>query len=242
MRVAVVSDIHSNLAAFEAVLADLPPVDEVWCLGDIVGYGPDPNECLQTLLAQKQLSIAGNHDLAAVGMVDVDYFNHDARLAAEWTAKRLSPVNREIIRRLPQERVVGEFTLVHGSPRDPIWEYILHPAQAASSLPFFQTRYCLVGHTHSPAVYWGPAGKNPAMGAKPEAGSTYELDDRRLIINPGSVGQPRDRDARASYALLDVAKGEVQFRRVAYDVQATQRKMQAAGLPQSLWARLAVGW
>lgn len=242
MRVAVVSDIHSNLAALTAVLSDLPSVDEVWCLGDIVGYGPDPNECIQTLLALKHVSIAGNHDLAAVGMVDIADFNPDAAEAARWTGAQLSSVNAEIIRRLPQEHTIGDFTLVHGSPRNPIWEYIVHPAQAAANLSRFETQYCLVGHTHSPAVFWGPEGKNPAGGQRPAPGAVYALEQRRLILNPGSVGQPRDRDPRASYAIIDFKQREVQFRRVAYDIGATQRKMQAAGLPYSLWARLAVGW
>jgi diadenosine tetraphosphatase ApaH/serine/threonine PP2A family protein phosphatase len=242
MRVAVVSDIHSNLTALEAVLGDLPAVDEVWCLGDIVGYGPDPNDCIHALLNLKQISIAGNHDWAAVGRVELSDFNPDARRAAEWTADNLNDVNKEILRRLPQEYSVGEFSFAHGSPRNPIWEYIVHPSQAASNLSFFATRYCLVGHTHSPAIFWGPAGKKPAGGLKPAPDTPYELGEQRLIINPGSVGQPRDRDPRASYAILDLDKAEVRFRRVAYDIEATQRRMQTAGLPYSLWARLAVGW
>ena len=157
MLVAVVSDIHSNLSALQAVLSDLPAVDEVWCLGDIVGYGPDPNECLQTILGLKHLAIAGNHDWAAVGLADLRDFNADARAAALWTAAQLSEANKEIIRRLPRELAVGDFTLVHGSPRDPIWEYIVSPSQAAMNLSRVSTRFCLVGHTHYPAVFWGPA-------------------------------------------------------------------------------------
>ncbi len=242
MRVAVVSDIHSNLAALRAVLSDMPAVDELWCLGDIVGYGPDPNECIATLLEKKHLAIAGNHDWAATGQVDVSDFNPDARRAAEWTASQLTDVNREILRRLPPELSIGDFTFAHGSPRDPIWEYILQPAQASVNLSFFSTKYCLVGHTHVPAIYLGPAGKSPATGVRPQTDEVFSLGERRLIVNPGSVGQPRDGDPRASYLLLDLESKEGRFRRVEYDVEATQRRMQAAGLPYSLWARLAVGW
>ncbi len=242
MLVAVVSDIHSNLPAFQAVLSDLPAVDEVWCLGDIVGYGPDPNECLETLLKLKHLAIAGNHDWAAVGLASVDDFNPDARAAALWTAARLTPSNQENLRRLPTQRIVGDFTLVHGSPRDPIWEYIIHPSQAVKNMPYFSTPYCLVGHTHLPAVFWGPADKQPAESLHPAPEQAVPLGERRLILNPGSVGQPRDRDPRASYLLLDLTQGVARFKRVAYDVKATQAKMRQAGLPYSLWARLAIGW
>lgn len=242
MLVAVVSDIHSNLAAFEAVLADLPTVDEVWCLGDTVGYGPAPNECVELLLQQKQISIAGNHDLACVGLVDIAYFNHEAQIASLWTGKRLKDTNKEVIRRLPRELTVGDFTLAHGSPREPIWEYILSPSEAMANFAHFSTPYCLVGHTHRPAVFWGPAEDQPAGYSTPEPDEEVQLAGRRMIINPGSVGQPRDGDPRASYALLDTQAQVVRFRRVEYDIAATQARMQQEGLPYTLWARLSVGW
>jgi diadenosine tetraphosphatase ApaH/serine/threonine PP2A family protein phosphatase len=240
--VAVVSDIHSNLAAFQAVLADSSAVDEVWCLGDIVGYGPDPNECLALLLRHKQISIAGNHDWAAIGKVDASNFNPDAQTAARWTSQQLTGTNKEIIRRLPQEVAMGEFTLAHGSPREPIWEYIVSPSQAAANLTYFGTPFCFVGHTHRPAVFWGPSEEGPGGANEPAADEEISLGERRLIINPGSVGQPRDGDPRASYALLDLERRTVRFRRVEYDIAATQEKMRQAGLPYMLWARLAVGW
>jgi len=242
MLVAVVSDIHSNLAAFQAVLADLPAVDEVWCLGDIVGYGPDPNECLETLLGYKHLAIAGNHDWACVGKADLSLFNPDAQAASLWTASQLTEENKEILRRLPSEMTVGDFTLAHGSPRDPVWEYIMQPSQAVANLSYFTSRYCLVGHTHVPAVFWGPAGGQPAGSARPAPDTALEIGERRLIINPGSVGQPRDGDPRASYVVLDLAQRLARFHRVPYDVAATQAKMRQAGLPYMLWARLAAGW
>ncbi|MHB1417429.1 MAG: metallophosphoesterase family protein, partial [Chloroflexota bacterium] len=137
MLVAVISDIHSNLAALQAVLADMPSVDEVWCLGDTVGYGPDPNECLALLLRQKHLAIAGNHDWASVGKLDLSSFNPDAQTANLWTSAQLTDTNKEIIRNLPRELTVGEFTLAHGSPREPIWEYIMDSGQAAANLRYF---------------------------------------------------------------------------------------------------------
>lgn len=242
MLVAVVSDIHGNLAAFNAVLADLPTVDEIWCLGDIVGYGPDPNECLETLLHRKHVSLAGNHDWACVGKVDVGAFNADARWACQWTADQLTEANREILSRLPNEMVIGDFTLAHGSPRDPIWEYLLYPSQAAVNLSFFETKYALVGHTHVPMVFLGPWGQEKGGFVHPNTEVPIPLGERRLILNPGSVGQPRDGDPRAAYALLDLEQRLAHFRRVKYDIEATQAKMRRAGLPRPLWARLSFGW
>lgn len=242
MLVAVVSDIHGNLDALRAVLSDLPPVDEVWCLGDIVGYGPDPNQCVETIFGLNHLALAGNHDWAAVGKIGTSDFNPDARRAAEWTGNQLTPANREILSTLPTETVVGDFTLAHGSPREPVWEYIMALGQAVANLDFFATRYCLVGHTHVPAIFLGPtASERPAL-QLPAVDAPLPLGERRLIANPGSVGQPRDGDPRASYFLLDLSALTMTFRRVAYDVAATQDKMRRAGLPRSLWMRLSHGW
>jgi diadenosine tetraphosphatase ApaH/serine/threonine PP2A family protein phosphatase len=242
MLVAIVSDIHGNLAALQAVLADLPPVDEVWCLGDIVGYGPKPNECLDTILNRKHLAIPGNHDWAAVGKLSTAEFNPDARRAVEWTASQLSPANREILSNLPTELVVGDFTLAHGSPREPIWEYILAMGQAVANMDYFATRYCLVGHTHIPAVFLMPSPTERPGLLQPSPETPVPLGERRLIANPGSVGQPRDGDPRAAYALLDLSGRTLTFRRVAYDIAATQAEMRRAGLPNSLWMRLSYGW
>lgn len=242
MLVAVVSDIHGNLDSLQAVLADLPSVDEVWCLGDIVGYGPNPNECVETILSLKHLSLAGNHDWAAVGKISTADFNPDARRAAEWTAGQLTPAYREVLRNLPTELVVGDFTLAHGSPREPVWEYILATGQALANFDHFATPYCLVGHTHVPAVFLGPsASERPAL-LRPSYEVPLRLGERRLIANPGSVGQPRDGDPRAAYALLDLSALTLSFRRVDYDIKAVQQKMQRAGLPNSLWMRLSYGW
>ncbi|MCL4465767.1 MAG: metallophosphatase family protein [Chloroflexi bacterium] len=242
MRVAILSDIHSNLAALQAVLAELPPFDEVWCLGDIVGYGPDPNECVEAVFSLPHLAIAGNHDWAAVGKVDTAEFNTDARRAAEWTGQRLTPANRNLLAALPTESVVGDFTLAHGSPREPIWEYILGAGQAAANLPYFATPYCLVGHTHVPAIFLAPTAGERAAARRPQPGDRLEYGDRRFIANPGGVGQPRDGDPRAAYGFLDTVERTLTFRRVAYPVEVTQEKMRQVGLPNSLWQRLSFGW
>jgi diadenosine tetraphosphatase ApaH/serine/threonine PP2A family protein phosphatase len=242
VRVAILSDVHSNLAALQAVLADLPPFDEVWCLGDIVGYGPDPNECLETVFALPHVAIAGNHDWAALGKLDIAQFNSAARLAAEWTAQQLTPANRNLLAALPIERVIGDFTLAHGSPREPIWEYIVSSGEAAANIPYFTTPYCLVGHTHIPLVFRTPEGKDQAAAWRPQPGEQLALTGRRLIANPGGVGQPRDGDPRAAYGYLDTVEGTLTFHRVAYPVEVTQEKMRQAGLPSSLWQRLSFGW
>ena len=240
MRVAVISDVHSNLAAFQAVVADFGAVDEVWCLGDVVGYGPDPNECIQLL---RQLSgvfcVAGNHDWACVGRLPVEDFNPHARAAVAWTTARLTAVSRDFILGLPTRIERAGYTLVHGSPRDPIREYLMYAWQAAECFAEFSTRCCIVGHTHVPAIF-----RQTSSGARyvdPDYGAPLQLGAARWIVNPGSVGQPRDGDPDAGYALLDTDAGWLEFRRVPYDVAATQRRMAAAGLPARLSERLSYG-
>ncbi|MEA3459769.1 MAG: metallophosphoesterase family protein, partial [Chloroflexota bacterium] len=185
MRYLVISDIHSNLAAFEAVLADAGEYDKVWCLGDLVGYGPRPNECIERLRQLDHVCVAGNHDWAAIGKLDLEDFNADARRACLWTRKTLSPENWKFLESLPERLEFPDldFTLVHGSPRHPIWEYILSPFTAEANFAHFDTRFCLVGHTHVPTVFrqrpWDPG----------ELSNPLHLGEERLIINPGSVGQ-----------------------------------------------------
>ena len=243
MRILVLSDIHANLAAFDAVLAHAGSFDRVWCLGDIVGYGPDPNECVERVRELRRYQcLAGNHDWAALGKLDLSDFNTDARLAALWTRQQLTPDNRAFLEaRLEQIGPLEErYTLVHGSPRYPIWEYILDEAIAAENFPYFSTQVCLVGHTHVPVIYAEtPAG---VRALRPPLDKPHPLGDQRLIINPGSVGQPRDGDPRASYLLLDMDAGTVTYRRVDYPIEATQEKMAAVGLPPRIIARLEYGW
>ncbi len=241
MRYLIISDIHANLAAFEAVLADAGPFDMAWCLGDVVGYGPDPNECVEKLLELPHICVAGNHDWAAIGKLDISDFNPDAARACLWTGEQLTSQNRDYLLNLPQRIVRDDFTIVHGSPRHPIWEYILYPALAGVNFAHFDTRFCLVGHTHVPVIFCHrPQGACEAFA--PAYGHPIPLGEDRLIINPGSVGQPRDGDPRASYAILDPEKLTIEYRRVAYPVEVTQKRMREKGLPPRLIARLAFGW
>jgi len=241
MRVAVLSDIHSNLVALDAVLDDLatlPPVDATWVCGDIVGYGPQPNEVIDRLRERAAQAVMGNHDGAAVDVVDTAWFNDAAAAAIVWTATELTTEARAFLAELPQRRVDGELTAVHGSPRDPIWEYITSSDVARANLASFETRLCLFGHTHLPIVYMETDGGMDAVAAELTA---MPLPEGRLLLNPGSVGQPRDGDPRSSYALLDLEEATITFRRVAYDIERTQQLMRERHLPNWLVERLSHG-
>jgi diadenosine tetraphosphatase ApaH/serine/threonine PP2A family protein phosphatase len=242
MRLAVLSDIHANLVALDAVLADLAglaPVDEVWTCGDNVGYGPQPNEVVARLRERNARAVMGNHDGAAVGTVDVAWFNDAAAAAIRWTSDVLSAESRDYLAGLPERLVDGQITAVHASPRDPIWEYITSPAVAAASLGAFDTPICLFGHTHFPVSYiQDDDGVREMVGT---AGPAIPLPGGRLMLNPGSVGQPRDGDPDSSYLVLDLDARTVEFRRVAYDIAATQALMRAADLPAWLVERLSHG-
>lgn len=239
MRLAVLSDIHANLAALDAVCEDLPAVDEIWVLGDIVGYGPQPNEVIRRLQELGARSVAGNHDGAAIGTVDANWFNPDAAAAIRWTATVLDENSTAYLAALPQVRTDGELTAVHGSPREPIWEYIADASVAAANLDAFSTRHCLYGHTHLPVIYRADASRMTVVPAT--TADAIALDARRMLINPGSVGQPRDGNPDASYLLLDVEAGRAEFHRVRYDIALTQRLMREARLPVWLIERLPMG-
>ena len=243
MRIAVLSDIHANLAALEAVASDLPAVDQVWVLGDIVGYGPHPNEVIGTLQAMGARSVLGNHDGAAIGTVDAGYFNPDARSASAWTAGAIDGNARAYIGSLPEVRRDGQLTAVHGSPRDPIWEYITGPSIAAVNFDAFDTRLCLFGHTHLPVAFQAVDGGVESTIGMP--GETVALGGSRALVNPGSVGQPRDGLPDAAYAILETGErpedDAIQFRRVRYDIDRTQRDMRQLGLPPRLVERLSFG-
>jgi predicted phosphodiesterase len=239
MRLAVLSDIHANLAALDAVCEELGRVDEVWVLGDIVGYGPQPNEVIRRLQELGARAVTGNHDGAAIGTVDASWFNPDAQAAIQWTTTVLDENARAYLAALPEVRRDGELTAVHGSPREPIWEYITDAAIAAANMTAFETRHCLYGHTHLPVIYRSDGIHMtvvPATTAAPIA-----IDARRALINPGSVGQPRDGNRDASYLILDMEAGVAEFRRVRYDIGLTQRLMREVGLPRWLVERLAIG-
>lgn len=243
MRCVVISDIHGNLEALEAVLADAPSGLPIWCLGDIVGYGPNPNECIDLLRSMDVECIVGNHDWAAMGKVDARDFNPDAQLAVLWTQRQLTPASLDYLESLPLSLVREPFTLVHGSPREPIWEYILYPPVARLNFAHFGTLYCLVGHTHVPVLFRS-AVEDPnycQMEQLPSNG-VQPLEEGRLIINPGSVGQPRDGDSRASYILLDTEELTLEHRRVPYDIAKVQRLMEEVDLPRRNIVRLSYGW
>ncbi|MGB0388626.1 MAG: metallophosphoesterase family protein [Ardenticatenaceae bacterium] len=252
MRYLILSDIHANLVALEAVLqaVDLNAIDEVWCLGDVVGYGPNPNECVDRMRELATVCLVGNHDWAALGNIDPEEFNDFARKALEWTQEKLTPESLAFLESLEgrQDHVHPDFTLAHGSPRNPIWEYLLYPTSAAENFAFFETRFCLVGHTHKPMIFQqeivGPEDYLiQAFLPSTDVGLPIgQLEDVRLIINPGSVGQPRDQDPRAAYAIYDDDGGEFTFYRVGYDIGETQWRMEKAGLPKRLVERLAYGW
>jgi diadenosine tetraphosphatase ApaH/serine/threonine PP2A family protein phosphatase len=240
MRVAVISDIHGNLHALEAVLADVARehVDEIWCLGDVVGYGPMPNECCTLVRERTAVSLCGNHDLAVLGVLDVGEFTGDAAAAARWTATVLAAPEREWLASLSPQGRRGGADLFHASPRDPVWEYVLSEQAALAGLRATEAPLVLVGHSHvALAIAWD--GGELTGGLAP-AGTVDELVGRRWLLNPGSVGQPRDGDPRAAWLLVD-DDGRATFRRVGYDVERTQKEIRERGLPETLASRLAHG-
>ena len=241
MRVAVVSDVHSNLHALEAVLAALEadPVDELWSLGDVVGYGPRPNECCELVRARASHSLCGNHDLAARGGLGLLEFSGVAGIAAAWTREVLDETNLEWLRSLEPQGARHGVRLFHGSARDPVWEYVLTDEAAAATLLATEEQVVLVGHSHA-ALYVTLHGASLEGGPAPD-GTVRGLGEARWLLNPGSVGQPRDGDPHAAYLVLDLAAGTASFKRVEYDVARTQAEMREAELPEMLAARLEVG-
>ena len=243
MRYAILADIHSNLAAFSAVLKDIEHhggVDEVWCLGDIVGYGPDPGACIEMLRQYKHISVAGNHDLAAIGRLELSSFNPDGAAAVRWTAQQLTTEETHYLESLPTVIEKGDFTLVHGSPREPVWEYLHSISAARENFAYFQSPYCLVGHCHLPQVF--KQAEDGCCSFIPFSASVGQVLGRsRLIINPGGVGQPRDGDPRASYAIYDSEAGVIRLYRTPYCINDTQQKIMKCNLPVKLAIRLGNG-
>jgi len=238
----IISDIHANLSALEAVIEEVEKVDAYWCLGDLVGYGPDPNECIDIIKDLPNLvCLMGNHDAATSGIIDDITFNPMARQAIRWTNDTITPENLEYLQGLPESAVNGDVTFAHGSPREPVWEYLLDTRNATENFGYFKTEYCLIGHTHLPTMYTLKEGDYQAKLIVPEQGNVVDLEPR-AIVNPGSVGQPRDRDPRAAYAVFDTEKLTVEFHRVPYDIQSVQERMRKADLPHRHIQRLADGW
>jgi diadenosine tetraphosphatase ApaH/serine/threonine PP2A family protein phosphatase len=241
MLVAVVSDVHANLHALEAVLADIDRerVDAVWSLGDVVGYGPQPNRCCELVAAHADVSLCGNHDLGALRLIDLDDFSPEAAVAARWTSATLSEQGREYLRSLEPKAETPQAALVHGSPRDPIWEYILTPDAALAALEEAGRSLLLVGHSH---VALALELRDGIEGGLAPDGARVELDETTpRLLNPGSVGQPRDGDPRAAWLLLDFGRLVAAFRRVPYAIELTQSEIREAGLPDVLATRLASG-
>jgi diadenosine tetraphosphatase ApaH/serine/threonine PP2A family protein phosphatase len=236
------SDIHGNINALEAVLHDAGKVERVWCLGDLVGYGPDPNECIKKIRSLKNcICLMGNHDSAVLGNMDMEAFNRDARLSVEWNQRIIKPENMNFLKHLPEKHVEDRVTLVHGSPRNPVWEYILDWQVAMNNFDYFETDLCFVGHTHIPVIF---------QMIEEELGSQLQILSPvgpveligKAIVNPGSVGQPRDRDPRAAYALFDTESKIWEPRRIAYNVVEVQERITKNGLPERNAVRLSDGW
>jgi diadenosine tetraphosphatase ApaH/serine/threonine PP2A family protein phosphatase len=241
MRVAVISDIHANWHALEAVLsaveADAP--DAVWSLGDVVGYGPRPNRCCTAVSGRATVSLAGNHDLGVLGTIDIDDFSGDAAAAALWTRSVLANDPRDYLARLEPQAAAGGCELFHASPRDPVWEYVLTGEAVLDALARTTAPVVLVGHSHVPIAVL--LAENELTGGLAPGGTEVDLSAGRWLLNPGSVGQPRDGDPRAAYLLLDFESGRGSFRRVEYPIEQTQAEIAERGLPDALAERLADG-
>jgi predicted phosphodiesterase len=243
VRVAVISDVHANLYALEAVLdaIDRLAPDEIWCLGDTVGYGPRPNECCSLVRERSAITLVGNHDLVALGSAEVavEEFNPEAAAASIWTAEQLTEDSREFLLSLEAQGSREDVELFHGSPRDPVWDYVLSEEVALESFILTEAPLVLVGHSHV-AIALAFDGRGVAGGFAPD-GFEAELPAARWLLNPGSVGQPRDGDPRAAYIELDLDERHARFRRVTYPVARTQEEIRERGLPDSLADRLAHG-
>jgi predicted phosphodiesterase len=242
LRIAVISDIHGNWHALDAVLGDVETrsVDEIWCLGDIVGYGPQPNRCVEEARSRSSLCLLGNHDLAALGRVTLDDFSPDAATSARWTADELADDARAFMQDLEPKADRHGAELFHASPRDPVWEYILSEAAVRDALARTTADLVMVGHSHIPIALQLSDGGTLAGGLA-KGGAEIDLSGGRFLLNPGSVGQPRDGDPRAAYLLVDLDACHAHFRRVPYDIEQTQSEIRARGLPETLAARLADG-
>jgi predicted phosphodiesterase len=249
MRIAILSDIHANLPALEAVLAaiDEAEVDELWSLGDVVGYGAQPDECAELVAERCTVSLAGNHDLAVLGALDISSFSPAAAAAVRWTQRNCKEATTEYLGGLKPADTTHEVALYHASPRDPVWEYVLWSDQAAECIARQASRVSFVGHSHV-ALYFvvgddapGTGEDHDATGAQAAGGTGLDLAEGRWLINPGSVGQPRDGDSRAAWLELDTEAWSAAYHRVEYEVDRAAEAIEAADLPEHLARRLYVG-
>ena len=246
MRLAIISDIHANLPALEAVLeaCDGASVDEVWCLGDVVGYGAQPDACAQAVAERCELSLVGNHDLAVLGQLEVSAFSPAAAAAVEWTRSNSSDKTLDFLRGLSPKDEGREVGLYHASPRDPVWEYVLYMDQAAECIEVQSGRVSLIGHSHVALFFLSPdsnEGDGTVRGSHAEAGTKLDVSDGRWLVNPGSVGQPRDGDPRAAWLELDTDQWTATYHRTDYEIDRAADAITDAKLPAQLARRLYVG-
>jgi predicted phosphodiesterase len=242
MHVAIVSDIHGNRHAFEAVLADIAatPAQELWCLGDLVGYGAEPDACVELARQHAAVCLAGNHDLGVTGEISLDEFSTGAAIAARWTREVIEPANLDFLAHLRPQGEEEGIGLYHASPRDPVWEYVLSALLAELCLDAQPQRIGLVGHSHVALSFVRRPGEI-ATGEHREAGDVLDVSEGEWLLNPGSVGQPRDGDPRAAWLLLDTGAETAEWRRIEYDVAGAAAAIRAARLPDSLAERLKYG-
>jgi diadenosine tetraphosphatase ApaH/serine/threonine PP2A family protein phosphatase len=242
MRIALLSDVHGNLPAFEAVLADVDSesTEEIWCLGDLVGYGASPEECIELARERCDLCLAGNHDLVVTGEIDIADFSSSAAAAAQWTKENIGAEALEFLSSLRPEQDGREIGLFHASPRDPVWEYVLSGWQADECMKAMAARVGAIGHSHV-ALWFRRTGEDQVEGAPAEGGVEQDLSDGGWLINPGAVGQPRDGDPRAAWLLLDTEEWSAEWRRVEYPIDEAAGAIEKAGLPMVLAQRLYNG-
>jgi predicted phosphodiesterase len=242
MQVAICTDIHGNRHAFEAVIAaaEAAGAEELWCLGDLVGYGAEPDACVQLASEHCSLVLAGNHDLAVVEVLSLDDFSRGAALAAMWTRETISTQTRDFLRGLEPKGEGYGYGLFHASPRDPIWEYVLSGLTAELCFDATDYRVSFIGHSHVALSFHRPEGE-PASGTTRRAGTELDLCEGEWLINPGSTGQPRDGDPRAAWLLLDTERQTAIYQRSEYDIAGAQAAIRAARLPESLAERLQYG-
>jgi predicted phosphodiesterase len=242
MRAAVITDIHSNLPALEAVLSaiDERDIDEIWCLGDVVGYGADPDDCASLVRERCEICLVGNHDLAVLGDLDISSFSSAAADAVRWTRDNASKETFDLLRGLEPSGEREGFGLFHASPRDPVWEYVLSTDQADDCMDIQPESVCLIGHSHV-ALYFLRAERGSARGAQAPIGSMLDLTQGTWLLNPGSAGQPRDGDPRAAWLELDVTERTARYHRVEYDIDRAATAIVEAGLPKHLAQRLYGG-
>jgi diadenosine tetraphosphatase ApaH/serine/threonine PP2A family protein phosphatase len=244
MRIAIISDIHANLPALEAALEAISDsaAEEIWCLGDVVGYGAQPDECTEIVADRCAICLVGNHDLAVLDELDTSTFSPAAAAAVRWTQASMDSSTAEFLSGLEPQNTELEVALYHASPRDPVWEYVLWPDQAAECIRAQERRVSFIGHSH--VALWfsdsdGPPGADG--GGQAEDGREIDLSEHRWLLNPGSVGQPRDADPRAAWLELDTDEWKATYHRVTYDIDRAAEAIREAGLPELLADRLYVG-